>query len=275
MILKAYIETLGIKGKKKGKYISKTRLVVKCDGDNCDKEWETLWTFRKVRNYDYCQSCKNKIGMCGMLNKKHSENTIKIFKDGRRAGDNNVSKREDVKKKISEKLKGRECPWSKGKKRPEHSKLMKQRMRESWENMSTEERQLRGDIVSKNFRTGRISKLHKDVHHEINKIINFEMESLICGLWVDEINYDLNIIVEVNGDYWHCNPRKYKLSDKVKFPGEIKMVEEVWERDKKRNGTLKENGYCVFVVWEYDWNNNKEKVIKELEKFINENSNNC
>jgi len=101
MILEIDKDTLGVKGKNRGRPVSKTKIKVKCDVDGCANYWWTIWRYRKERDSDMCISHKNENGICGMLNKKHSEETIEIFKDGRRAGENNVSKREFVRQKIS------------------------------------------------------------------------------------------------------------------------------------------------------------------------------
>ena len=78
------------------------------------------------------------------------------------------------------------------------------------------------------------------------------------------------IIIEYNGDYWHANPKKYNNTDVLKFPNKQAIsVEELHKRDKKRIDTLTELGYKVYIVWEDDFINNRERVFKECIDAIN------
>jgi len=48
-------------------------------------------------------------------------------------------------------------------------------------------------------------------------------------------------------------------------------AEEIWNKDKFRNERIKKlTGCCYLVVWENDWNKNKEEVKQILIKFLNE-----
>lgn len=116
MIIEIDDQSLGTKGKFLGQPISTTKVKVGCDVDSCDQKWWTIWRYRKQREEDVCQTHKNEMGICGMKGKKHSAETIEKFKDGRRAGENNVAKRPEVRHKISESLKGRDPYWLRKKK---------------------------------------------------------------------------------------------------------------------------------------------------------------
>lgn len=74
-------------------------------------------------------------------------------------------------------------------------------------------------------------------------------------------------IIEINGDYWHCNPRIYNESYYIEQKD--KNAKEIWESDKKKLDLAKKNGYNVFVIWEYDWRHNKKKVIEDVRNFWN------
>ena len=269
MILRYDESTLGIKGKYKGLPISTTKVYVKCDNCN-DVEWGTIWTYRKNRDHDYCQSCKNTLGISGMKGKSHSPETIEKFKDGRRAEDNNPSKRLDVRKKISESLKGKNT-WSKGKKRPEHSKLMKVKMKEVWANYTPNKLKERHDHLMKIGRPGRISKLHLNFKNKLedNGILGFKTESYIKSLHisVDELNEDKKIIIEIFGNYWHANPAMYESTDEFNF-NKVLTASEIWEKDKSRISKLEALGYTVIVVWESDIVSDIDKVIKNIKNII-------
>jgi hypothetical protein len=73
---------------------------------------------------------------------------------------------------------------------------------------------------------------------------------------------ELNLIIEFNGTYWHCDPRFYNKDYLHKRKN--KTAEEIWDIDKKRNENLKNLGYDVKVIWEFDFMENKQKILKEL-----------
>lgn len=74
-------------------------------------------------------------------------------------------------------------------------------------------------------------------------------------------------IIEINGDYWHCNPKLYNESYYV--DQKKKNAKQIWENDKKKIDLAEKNGYSVFVIWEYDWRHNKQKVIEDVREFWN------
>lgn len=54
-----------------------------------------------------------------------------------------------------------------------------------------------------------------------------------------------NLILEINGDYWHCNPKIYKT------PINSIQIKQI-EKDKKRITRLKNLGFNVEIIWESD-----------------------
>ena len=51
----------------------------------------------------------------------------------------------------------------------------------------------------------------------------------------------------------------------------LKMTaSEKWEFDNNRINKLKNAGYDVKVVWEMDYKNNKELIIEDCRRFLNE-----
>lgn len=74
-----------------------------------------------------------------------------------------------------------------------------------------------------------------------------------------------NIIIEYNGTYWHCDPRKYK---KNYFNSKVgKKAKEIWEQDKIKIDLATGNGYDVLVFWEEDFT---KLTYNEKKDFINE-----
>lgn len=78
---------------------------------------------------------------------------------------------------------------------------------------------------------------------------------------VDFLNVKKKIIIEIYGDYWHCNPKIYNSNY---FNKSIKMTaEEKWKYDERRSQYLKNKGYTLHVLWESDIRNNNIKDIIE------------
>ena len=73
-------------------------------------------------------------------------------------------------------------------------------------------------------------------------------------------------LIEFNGDYWHANPIFYGPKSFIKAKN--KRAETIWEYDKIKIQTAENQGYKVLVIWEYDYNNNKEETLKKCIDFL-------
>lgn len=85
-------------------------------------------------------------------------------------------------------------------------------------------------------------------------------------LYADIISFDKKIVIEFNGDYWHCNPERYEST----FFHHVKKqhASEIWESDKKRLDTIKCAGYRIHVIWEKEFRANAWK--SDLRSFVEE-----
>ena len=83
----------------------------------------------------------------------------------------------------------------------------------------------------------------------------------------DFVLKSLNKIIEFNGDYWHCNPMKYKSN----FFNKRKQMfaKDIWSYDEMRINRVKEIGFDVLVVWESDYKKNKEETVQKCIDFLN------
>lgn len=112
-----------------------------------------------------------------------------------------------------------------------------------------------------NRKIGYISKAQKEIFSNLTQH-NFIMEYQIGKLTVDICNPSLKIVIEYNGDFWHCNPRKWHPDQYNKT---IKMyAKEKWNSDAKRSYFLKKLGYTVIIIWESGWKSDKEKYLKRI-----------
>ena len=77
--------------------------------------------------------------------------------------------------------------------------------------------------------------------------------------FIDVFSEPKKVIIEFNGDYWHCNPSFY--SGSFFHPKKKMTAGEIWEYDMSKVMTLKEKGYNVFVVWENEFNADKSGTL--------------
>lgn len=68
-----------------------------------------------------------------------------------------------------------------------------------------------------------------------------------------------NKIIEFFGDYWHANPLTTDSTD---------ITDYIHQRDDIRIKLFESLGYKVKIVWESDYNADKEKVINECTEFL-------
>lgn len=83
------------------------------------------------------------------------------------------------------------------------------------------------------------------------------------------ITYPFRACIEINGDYWHANPKKYKADDVIQFPNKVSLAKEIWERDKLKNSIIEERGYKLFIIWEKDYNENPTVSIQKVMIWLN------
>lgn len=79
---------------------------------------------------------------------------------------------------------------------------------------------------------------------------------------------EINLAIEFFGDYFHGNPEIYKEDHLFKIKGMSRT--ELNEKDKKRQLQLESVGIDTFVVWENDWNKNRDKVFEDIKSIIKE-----
>lgn len=84
------------------------------------------------------------------------------------------------------------------------------------------------------------------------------------GTKVDGFSKELNKVYEFHGDFWHGNPKKYKLNDLNNVCK--KTYGELYNNTKERSKKIKELGYILEEIWSSKWNNHK-RLLKEIKKL--------
>lgn len=118
----------------------------------------------------------------------------------------------------------------------------------------------------KNSSSGNNS-LQKKIKNELEKFgIQYELEFLIEDKRFYYYDIKINdLIVELNGDYWHANPTIYSSDDLIPYPGkQIKLAKDIWKQDEKKKKIALERGYRYVVFWETEINKNFDEVWERI-----------
>lgn len=128
--------------------------------------------------------------------------------------------------------------------------------------------------ADKNFRYGeRISSIHKtiiDLLIGMDLSYNFNIEKRIANdsrFFYDIVFLEQKKIIEINGDFWHANPLKYKSTDTCnlwRFPD----ANAIWEHDNVKNEYARKMGYDLLIIWEHDIKKNMNSVVTQLKTFL-------
>ena len=125
----------------------------------------------------------------------------------------------------------------------------------------------------RNSRSKISQEYFNSIIRDFNKIEVFYFNDHQYEYSIDRYNVDFydketKTVIEFYGDYWHGNPTKYNLTDKVYK----KTVSEIQEYDKKRKFII-ENDKQVnnfFIIWESEYRKNKNECVKLTKKLLKE-----
>ena len=82
-----------------------------------------------------------------------------------------------------------------------------------WENYDDETKNHIVEAFCKSYGKSRSTSDLLKEEMEKNGISGFTSEEVFHGFIPDEINHELKTIVEMYGDLYHCNPKRYKNPD--------------------------------------------------------------
>ena len=153
----------------------------------------------------------------------------------------------------------------------EHKQKLSIAQIKSWHNQEKRDRQRTNRLnYIRNNDLIPISNLEKEFEEILKSKFNLECDvDYYPQFYVREIKglFDFKlsgkkILIEVDGDYWHCNPNtKFK---EPKYAAQFSNL----KKDKKKKEWCNENGYTLLKFWEDDIKNNLDGVIDRLSNFI-------
>lgn len=121
------------------------------------------------------------------------------------------------------------------------------------------------------------SKLQEHIFEYIKTIYDgvviFNCRDLLineCGkkIEIDIFIPEKNIAFEVNGDFWHMNPKIYGENDFNDKTSET--AKEIWDRDEYKKQVCESMNISYNVIWEYDWKNNNEYIKEKIKNILNQ-----
>lgn len=237
---------------------------------NCEKSVE----FHRGSPRTFCShTCSGQFS--GGFNQLETQNKIKQIVV-EKYGVNNVAQTIEVKQKISVAKTGKEG-WHPSNDRKQEISQFTTKLWQNPEfrkNFTIKLSEVRKNnwldpVYRKTILEGNLSGKHSKLHQRISdqfelKKYGFESEKVIFRYRVDEINYDKKVIVEINGDYIHANPTKFKADDLIIVRKCQYLAQDKWNYDQKRQEALESLGFKVFVIWESDDLNKKKLELYQL-----------
>jgi len=120
----------------------------------------------------------------------------------------------------------------------------------------------------------RVSKLELKIKQQLEELgfkHSSEHKIYINRKLPDFLNVEDKSIIEIYGDYWHCNPKIEPYNNPDWYHSRLKMYSsDKWLMDYSRVEMLKSEGYSVKIFWESDI----KKFNFNINELINKEDNN-
>jgi G:T-mismatch repair DNA endonuclease (very short patch repair protein) len=133
-----------------------------------------------------------------------------------------------------------------------HSQQTKDKMSET-----AKDKWITGDIGKRKYYTSKLEKTFAN----ILDLLDIKYEILFYAkdikAFYDFYIPEYNMIIEVDGDFWHCNPDRFPIPQ---YESQKKNL----IRDKEKNKWAVNNGYKIIRIWENDIKNNIQQVKQIL-----------
>lgn len=99
--------------------------------------------------------------------------------------------------------------------------------------------------------------------HLVSLELNFIRQFCTCGYVCDFYLPEYNTVVEIDGDYWHANPKIYSAQDLI---GRKSVTAQfIWDYDAKKTSVLSESGYNVLRYWASELKEmNSQRIFEDI-----------
>lgn len=80
----------------------------------------------------------------------------------------------------------------------------------------------------------------------------------------------IKLCIEINGDFYHANPKKYDADDVIHIRGTNKQLTAamIWEQDRIKREAIERRGFVVRYIWEDEWNTDHHEVLQRVVEWL-------
>jgi hypothetical protein len=152
----------------------------------------------------------------------------------------------------------------------EEMEIISQTHKKLWQNKTQEEK----DAIIKRLANITVSKLEI----RVEKILTTWRLGYTHSFCLKFKQFDFKIgkiLLEVNGDFYHANPKYYKENDIIPVAGTKNLTaKQLWDKDKRKKLMAEKSNYIVKYIWEDEINSmdDKELEIKLYDIIFGENN---
>lgn len=135
--------------------------------------------------------------------------------------------------------------------------------------MKNDEYMKRALLVFKRYRHLHVfQKKETSILNLIEHVFNIKIERQFCikhnnKIYLFDGKYK-NIIIEFNGDFWHCNPALYNES--FFHPIKQQYARDIWQFDDFKNNEVAKD-YKIFIIWENELHDT-DGIINRFELYL-------
>lgn len=121
--------------------------------------------------------------------------------------------------------------------------------------------------------TLKTSKYEKIIYSYIRNNYNFNIikndRKILNGKEIDLYFPQLNLGIEIQGDFYHANPIYFTAIDTINLPSKPNtLATTIWEKDYKKQLLAISKNIKMIYIWEYDIKNNFDNVKKQLDELF-------
>lgn len=283
------------------KLLKKPFFKIQCSNDFCKKN-RNINFYKELNKRIYiCPSCKNGGRRRGIKHTPEAKEKMRNKKLNKYKGKDNPfygrHHTEETKNKIRAKNlgknTGKDAPFYGRHHTEENKKIIKEKNKIWRDNLSIEEK----NKISKKISDSQKKLYEKDpkkylenkskaakascmsikrysknkieliVEEELKKLDLHAKYSIILGY--KQYDFGLKnekILIEVMGDYWHGNPKKYPKNKLNSV--QLKVI----EKDKLKKKFAESHGFKIYYIWEDDINHKNFKILKKIKNEIQKNN---
>lgn len=113
------------------------------------------------------------------------------------------------------------------------------------------------------------SKIQKRVQSLIDTLFLSYKDNCFIGGYNFDFVFSNKYILEIQGEYWHANPIKYKSADIIR---KGLTAQDIWLKDSLKKKYVEDKGYKIYYLWENQIHRmTDDEIISFIKNIIDEN----